>query len=177
MLAYSVPVFATHQLSSVSQNHPLTFIHCRRYRCFPVSTNSRLAYGRLRAEGRDDARNCVNFSTARVQLTSPLFFGPVRSLVPIAPSSSSVLPSSSRSCFLRFCAWKNRLFPTAKPARRRASPTQFFLQPSLSVFFVRRYFEHVDAMVLANDFIISYFFQTRLYPYRFSNFLLSLDTT
>lgn len=40
------------------------------------------------------------------------FLGPYRSPLVVGPPSR-------RYGFLRFCAWKNRLFPTAEPAHRR----------------------------------------------------------
>lgn len=40
------------------------------------------------------------------------FLGPYRSPLDVGPPSR-------RYGFLRFCAWKNRLFPTAEPAHRR----------------------------------------------------------
>lgn len=45
----------------------------------------------LSERGGELGRNCVNFSTAHDQLTSPLFFAPVHSLYLASPSSSSTL--------------------------------------------------------------------------------------
>lgn len=92
--------------------------------------------GRKRA--RDSvARNCVNFSTARVQLASPLFFAPVRSLFPALHSPVADPPSRRCGIFTILRVEKSPFSNTraCAPIAGEVSSTQFIPQILRVTFF------------------------------------------